>query len=239
MSRKRKISPIYHDYEEVEMNDEITRPGNNSDNDMINEMREKLEEALDQAKNGKCSNAEAKYLKELREYLYNAQQAECPGIVFDQCTIELPRNSIAGGESPPLITAVLNDPFFLRCCTTPTEVDAVTPCGTISNACMVNEVRATGYINYYLSFELDTFLNNGESNCSALNTLPFSCSDTTCVDEILCYTGLDAEESCPDFCNENVLSFGFICSTCNTGNKLTVTYVIVHILPNCDDMENS
>ncbi|TYR73173.1 hypothetical protein FZC79_19935 [Rossellomorea vietnamensis] len=162
------------------------------------------------------------------------QAADCFAVVLDQCTIELPN---AGGtiiSTPPLFSRVINDPFSLECCISPTTVAAVTDCGILPDAATVNEVRATGPLNYYLTFDLNTYFNDGNQNCNDQEVRPFICPGSTCVDEVLCYTPLDEVDVCPDFCNGEVFSFAVRCSLCQIGDKITATYVIVHILPDCN-----
>lgn len=160
--------------------------------------------------------------------------ADCFAIAFDQCTIELPN---AGGtilSTPPLFARVINDPFSLQCCVTPTTVGAVTECGVLPDAATVNEVRATGPLNYYLTFLLNTYFNDGNQDCADQDVRPFVCTGATCIDEVLCYTPLDEVDACPDFCNGAVFSFAVRCSLCDIGDKVTATYLIVHLLPNCE-----
>ncbi|WP_174612948.1 hypothetical protein [Virgibacillus ihumii] len=179
-------------------------------------------------------HSQLEQLEGLLDNLQEVQQANCSPIIFDQCVLDFPANSILGGggdDYPPFIVGVLNDPFFLECCVTPTQVSASTPCGDVDGV-TVNEVKAIGYLNYYFSFELDTFFNNGAQNCSAVNRLPFSCTGTTCVNDVISYTSTDDPDPCPDFCNGEVFSFAFLCDVCVTDNKTTAIYTVVHFLTN-------
>ncbi|MFG6150213.1 hypothetical protein [Halobacillus sp. B23F22_1] len=194
--------------------------------------RVKIEETLSQA-NEAGDTRSAKQLEELVSALQQAEQANCPAILLDQCTLELPANSVIGVSNPPFIINVLNDPFFLDCCITPVQVSASTPCGEVGGV-TVNEVKAVGYLNYYFNVEFDTFFNDGESNCAAVNRLPFSCSGTTCANEVLCYASVKESDPCPDFCNFNVQSFAIFLDGSIVDNKASLTYLIVHLLPECN-----
>jgi hypothetical protein len=200
--------------------------------EQLSDVLENLKDALQQAEDDNNAALAAK-LQGVFQQVDNLA-ADCFAVALDQCTIELPN---AGGtiiSTPPLFAEVINDPFSLQCCISPTTVGAVTDCGIIPDAATVNEVRATGPLNYYLTFNLNTFFNNGNQECSDQDVRPFVCTGSTCVDEILCYSPLDEGDVCPDFCNGNVFSFAVRCSLCEFGDKITATYVIVHLLPDCE-----
>ncbi|RSK28808.1 hypothetical protein EJF36_19075 [Bacillus sp. HMF5848] len=224
--------------EENQMNQQVNRAElmEGQHKDTLSDIMKKLENTIAEAKEMEDRDEEVAELNRLYNDLQQIQQtADCDAIAVDQCTLEIPNGSIF--SLPPLFLLpginLFNDPFFLQCCITPTQVAALTDCGPIQGVCTVNEVRATGPLNYYLTFNLQTFFNNGADNCGRLVTRPFVCTGTTCVDEILCYTSQDVVDPCPDFCNGNVISAGFRCSICQTENSLTVTYIIVHFLPDC------
>ncbi|WP_085991448.1 hypothetical protein [Oceanobacillus senegalensis] len=132
------------------------------------------------------------------------------------------------------------DFFFLECCTTPTVTDALTPCGTITNACTVNEVKAVGHINYVVSFTIPTFYNNGQLNCSEVVNQTFSCTGTVSVNNTLCYSALDEENPCPDFCNGNTQAFAFVKDIDLCSNqKAIVTIGTVFVLSECNNSDDS
>ncbi|MCP3740772.1 hypothetical protein [Rossellomorea sp. BNER] len=190
-----------------------------------------LEQAIAKGKN----NSENQVYIEKAEGLLNKvndvieQQAQCFPIVFDCCTFRLPTSVI--GDDPPIFVDVFNDPFFLRCCVTPTLVDADTPCGPLPDAVTVNEVRATGILPFYFSITLPTFFSN---DCFDVVDRTFSCTDTTCVDTTLCFTDLSNPDPCPEFCN-NVFSLAIIQNVETCGNDLIIQYLVVHFLPECND----
>ncbi|MGF2616287.1 hypothetical protein FZC84_00710 [Rossellomorea vietnamensis] len=200
--------------------------------EQLNAVLESLKEAMLEANESGDAELSAA-LQETLDQVAN-QAADCFAVVLDQCTIELQN---AGGtiiSTPPIFSRVINDPFSLECCISPTTVDAVTECGILPDAATVNEVRATGPLNYYLTFDLNTYFNDGNQGCADQDVRPFVCTGSTCVDEVLCYTPLDEVDACPDFCNGAVFSFAVRCSLCEFGDKITATYVIVHLLPNCN-----
>ncbi|MCP3028631.1 hypothetical protein [Halobacillus sp. A5] len=194
--------------------------------------RRQVEEALSQANEVEDTES-IQQLEDLLSTFEQAQQANCPAILIDQCALELPANSVIGVTEPPLIISVLNDPFFLDCCITPVQVSASTPCGDVEGV-TVNEVKAVGYLNYYFNLEFDTFFDDGESNCTAINRLPFSCTGTTCANEVLCYASVKDSDPCPDFCNFGVQSFAVLLDVILTDNKAVLNYAVIHLLPGCD-----
>ncbi|MFQ3545557.1 hypothetical protein Q7A53_15865 [Halobacillus rhizosphaerae] len=196
----------------------------------LEEMIKRIEDKLAETSNSSTHQQLTDLLTDLQE----VQQANCLAILFDQCTIEFPANSVQTGlVEPPFIVNVLSDPFFLDCCITPVQVSASTPCGDVEGV-TVNEVRAVGYINYYFNLEFSTFFNSGQSNCALVNTLPFSCTGTTCADNVICYTSLEDSDPCPDFCNSGVQSVAVLVAASRAGNKATFTFDILHLLPDCN-----
>ncbi|MBS4210084.1 hypothetical protein [Bacillus sp. FJAT-50079] len=176
------------------------------------------------------------YPAEVQELLQKVelqqQSAQCDPILFDCCTVTLSPQSIF--RFPQGLVNIGADFFFLDCCVTPVTVDAATPCGTISNAATVNEVKAIGHINYVASFTIPTYYNNGEGNCNRLVNQTFSCTGTLNVNNVLCYSPLDEPNPCPDFCNGNAQAFAYIADidTCNA-SKAIVTIGVIVILPDC------
>ncbi|MCP3029813.1 hypothetical protein LF817_00510 [Halobacillus sp. A1] len=207
----------------------------NNDTEKANKL--KLEETIKRVEDklNQTSNTRShQQLTDLLTDLQQIQQANCLSILFDQCTIEFPANSVQTGlVEPPFFVNVLSDPFFLDCCITPVQVSASTPCGNVGGV-TVNEVKAVGYINYYFNLEFSTFFNEGESNCALVNTLPFSCTGTTCADQVICYASLEDSDPCPDFCNFGVQSVAVLVSDYRAGNKATLTFDVLHLLPECN-----
>ncbi|MGD7045844.1 hypothetical protein [Jeotgalibacillus proteolyticus] len=195
---------------------------------IIEETIKRIEDKLDETSDANS----AQQLTDLLTSFQQVQQASCLEILVDQCTIEIPVSSVLTGE-PPFIVNVLNDPFFLSCCITPVQVSACTPCGMVEGV-TVNEVKAIGYINYYFNLEFSTFFNDGESGCGLINVLPFSCTGTTCADRVICYTSLEDENPCPDFCDGGVQSIAILAAASRAGNKATLTYNVFHVLPGCN-----
>jgi hypothetical protein len=196
----------------------------------LEETIKRIEDRLDQTSNTRSHQQ----LTDLLADLQQVQQANCFAILFDQCTIEFPANSVQTGlVEPPFIVNVLSDPFFLDCCITPVQVSASTPCGNVGGV-TVNEVKAVGYINYYFNLEFSTFFNGGESNCARVNALPFSCTGTTCADQVICYASLEDSDPCPDFCNFGVQSVAVLVAASSAGNKSTFTFDVLHLLPGCN-----
>lgn len=195
-------------------------------------MRESLEEAIAGAQEDSGRTEDLGKLQELQAKLNCTDDvADCLAIVFDCCTLTLPRSVDA--DDAPFLVPVYTDPYFLRCCVTPVEMPAYTPCGLV-DGCMVNEVRATGPLPYYLSINLDTYFNGGQGNCTNKTMRTFSCSKTVCVDEVLCYAPLDDEEPCPDFCNNNIFSIALRRFIDFCGDEVKITYWVFHFLPDCD-----
>ncbi|MET3576424.1 hypothetical protein ACFFIY_07735 [Bhargavaea ullalensis] len=196
------------------------------------ELGEKISNAINMAQSMGNRNAEVRGLQNLQNQMSIIDPNR---VVVDLATIVLPNDSLL--EFPPLYAEVRNDPFFLRCCEGETE-DPVpgipsSPCGC-GPVDPVNgmEIRVTGHINWHLCFELETFFNNGANNCGASVPLAITATGTTCVDQQLCVdSGLN---TCPDFCNENTVSFAIGCSFCEIDTKLSVTYYVVHLLPPCE-----
>ena len=94
----------------------------------LEEMIKRIEDKLDETTNSSTQQQLTDLLTDLQEI----QQANCLAILFDQCTIEFPANSVQTGlVEPPFIVNVLSDPFFLDCCITPVQVSASTPCGDV------------------------------------------------------------------------------------------------------------
>ncbi|MDG5473142.1 hypothetical protein P6709_15420 [Jeotgalibacillus sp. ET6] len=196
----------------------------------LEETIKRIEEKMEQTTDPKSHQQMLDVLTELKQ----VQQANCLEILFDQCTIEFPAGSVQTGiVQPPFIVNVLNDPFFLNCCITPVQVSACTPCGVVGGV-TVNEVKAVGYINYYFNLEFSTFFNDGEGNCAVVNQLPFSCTGTTCADNVICYASVEDSDPCPDFCNFGVQSVGVLVAASRAGNKATFTFDILHLLPDCN-----
>lgn len=171
-------------------------------------------------------------VQKLVDEMNTTQYGSFDRLLFDCCTVTIAPESIQ--DLPRGLINVGADFFALECCTSPVEVDANTPMGVIPDSCTVNEVKAIGHINYVASFSIPTYYNNGSSNCAALVDQTFSCSGTVCVNNTLCYTRLDAEDVCPDFCNWNTQAYAYIADVdyCNP-TKAIVTIGLVFILPGC------
>lgn len=189
---------------------------------------EKLENSLEVMK----QQGHSSEVTNLVEKAQLQQPAPCSPVIFDCCTITLAPESIL--EFPFGLINIGADFFFLDCCITEVSSDALTPCGIIPDACTVNEVRATGHINYVASFTIPTFYNNGAGDCNEVVEQTFSCSGTTCVNNVICYAPVTEDNPCPDFCNGNTQAFAYIqdidyCS----GQKAIVTVGIVFVLPEC------
>ncbi|MGM9922589.1 MAG: hypothetical protein ACI33O_15145 [Bhargavaea sp.] len=169
-------------------------------------------------------NVEVNVLQSLQDQFNDMNQDR---FVLDQATLELPNNSLV--QSLPLSPNVRNDAFHLNCCT----VNSVAANNTFPDAqpdkYENSSVRATGHINWYLSFSLDTHFNDGEGGCEATVRLPFTLTGTTCVNQTLC----ENSDVLPDFCNGNTISLAFLARLFETEEKVTATYLIVHILPEC------
>ncbi|MRX73921.1 hypothetical protein GJU40_17445 [Bacillus lacus] len=211
--------------EENEMYEQNTFRTNKS---TVSHLTKAIREGIRQADEEGVSE---KMVDDLQELLLTLQQADCQAFATDTCTLELPGNSI--DQNPPILVSVQHDVFGLSCCIEPTLADAETPCGIIKNACSVNEIRATGYINYYFNFPLLTFFNSGEEDCGKKVPRIFSCSGSTCVNEIIGYQSLEDPDPCPDFCSDAVLSVAIRCAVYHASNSLAVTYIILHLLPSC------
>jgi hypothetical protein len=175
-------------------------------------------------------SAEVKQL--LNKVELQQEPAQCDPYAFDCVTLTLPAESIVCLDEDVNISA---DYYALECCTNETAIDAWTPCGLIENACKVNEIKAVGHINYVASLTATTYYNNGEADCEAWTEQTFSIPGTTCVDNTLCYTALDEESPCPDFCNGNTQAYAFIADVDFCFDKMMVTIGVVFELPECND----
>lgn len=160
------------------------------------------------------------------------QSAQCDPLLFDCCTVTLAPESILA--LPSGLINIGADFFFLDCCITEVNADALTPCGVVPGAATVKEVKAVGHINYVASFTIPTFYNNGAENCNQVVEQTFSCSGTKCVNNVICYAPVTEENPCPNFCNGNTKAFAYIADIDICSNeKAIVTIGIIFILPEC------
>ncbi|WP_424237781.1 hypothetical protein [Bhargavaea ginsengi] len=165
-------------------------------------------------------------------------------LVFDFATLELPANSVNTDQIPPF-KLLRNDPYLI-CCGDSVAGEApmadatsvYDPCGC-GGPVLIGPRTVAGYINWYLKICLDTTFGFFWESCPADNELPFTATGTTCVNQELCEGGYGTDLCPTDFCD--TISFAIRCKGCPIAealaladNKIVVTYLVVHILPNCE-----
>ena len=197
---------------------------------------------------------EMEEVRELHALRSELAQVDTTGIfdrlVFDLATFTLPEASIVDqpNNRPPFIIRP-RTAAQLECCLA--EADTASgaarenggyydPCGCGPGPVPADpfDLKACGFINWYLRFFLNTTLIRRNEACGSTNRLPFTATGTTCVDNVLCRNVEDLAR-CPeeDLCK--VRSIAIRCKDCPLAqalvdNKQIVTYLIIFLLPRCE-----
>ncbi len=198
-------------------------------------------------------------VRELQALRAEFAQTDINGIidrlVFDLATFTLPEASIMDGPysyAPPVIWPKTD--AVLECCLAAASAPAAgqtngqvyNPCGCGPGPGPVPtetfDLKACGFINWYLKLCLNTTLIGKYDACGSTNYLPFSAAGTTCVDNILCRNVTDLAR-CPEMDLCKVRSIAIRCKTCPIAqlavdNKKVVTYLIIFFLPPCEAPAN-
>lgn len=153
--------------------------------------------------------------------------AQCPAEAVDCCEIRVPWRSVF--DAPPRYVIGANDPWYLECFISQVEILANTPCGVLP--CVVNEVRAIGKLPFVFDIQLHSYLWD---DCYTFEERTFSCTGTTCVNEVLCYVRLNEDtDPCPNFCG-NVETIAYFNFEYTCGDDRVLVYSVVHYLPDCN-----
>jgi hypothetical protein len=181
-----------------------------------------------------------KKLQTLRSQMLQTSGFNFNRLVFDLATLELPALSVDTEGLPPV--KVIRNQAFLICCDEPvvgTDTGAYgkpvyDPCGCGSSYTNGSPTVA-GFINWYLKVCLDTTFRFFFEPCVGDEKLPFTVTGTTCVNQELC-PGANGTQVCPDpedLCD--VISIAILINLNEVDNKAIATYLIVHILPDCEE----